>query len=72
MDLRKGAGVINVEPHHFKQENVEMILELFLTDNVTIFFNLGQIVCSIEQSVYNSEHIGVDTEDTQRFGHISL
>lgn len=47
-------------------------MEMFLTEDITSPFSLGQVVCTIQLSVYNSEHIRVDNENTRQFSHIFL
>lgn len=63
------------KPNHTspnRKEYVAMFIELLLTDDVTPSYNLGQIVCNIEQSVYDSERIVAVNKGTRRFGHILL
>lgn len=61
---------VNAEPDTFKQEYVEKFIKLLLTENVTSSYNLGLVVCTIEQSLYDSEYSGADNENTRKFNHI--
>lgn len=49
-----------------------MFTKLLHTDEVTSSYNLKQDVCTIAQSVYNTELVGADSGNTGRFGHILL
>lgn len=69
---KKKQAAVNAEPHLSDQNYVEIFKGLLLSADVTSSYNLGLVVCTIKQSVFNSEHIGADKENTRRFGHISL
>ena len=53
-------------------EFAKEFLDLLLTKDVATEYNLEQVICTIEESVFNSEHIGFDNENTRRFGHLIL
>lgn len=69
-DRNKNQAAVNAERRLSEQEYVEVFMELLLTDNVTLSINLREIVRTIAQSIYNSEHIGADNKHTRRFGFI--